>query len=205
MQRKHSRYTDQMQPSCMTRFVPWAPRFPFLSFVFTLNFAVSNSQASQVNEKARDSYMAAMDTYYKANQQADYGSFIILCFLPNYDQSRLLSSELKLACWHVFSVLTSALICKNRHPQEVNGAVGSHVHDPSISRHDAVNLAEQTVHIYVSERTYILFSSMTPSFCEGRKEVTKLRKAEQKCQAHIFVFTDMATLCRPTAQDRKSE
>ena len=143
--------------------------FAFLSFVLTLNCAVSNSQASQVNEKARDSYMAAMDTYYKANQQADYGSFIILCFLPNYDQSRLLSSELKLACWHVFSVLTSALICKNRHPQEVNGAVGSHVHDPSISRHDAVNLAEQTVHIYVSERTYILFSSMTPSFCEGRK------------------------------------
>ena len=102
MQRKHSRYTDQMQPSCMTRFVPWAPRFPFLSFVFTLNFAVSNSQASQVNEKARDSYMAAMDTYYKANQQADYGSFIILRFLSNYDQSRLLSSELKveyLACF----------------------------------------------------------------------------------------------------------
>ncbi len=132
-----------MRPSCMTRCVPWRLVFPFLSFVFTLNCLVSNAQASQVNEKARDSYMAAMDIYYKANQQADYGSFIILCFLPNYDQRRLLNSELKLLIWHAhcFSVLTSALLCKNRHPQEVIGAVGSHVHDPSVSRHDMVNLA----------------------------------------------------------------
>ena len=103
-----------MRPSCMTRCVPWRLVFPFLSFVFTLNCLVSNAQASQVNEKARDSYMAAMDIYYKANQQADYGA--PLYFVSFRITTKVGSLTRSYSCLfgmpHCFSVLTSALICK---------------------------------------------------------------------------------------------
>ena len=35
-------------------------------------------KASQQNEQAREAYYRAMDTYYRANQEADYGEATLL-------------------------------------------------------------------------------------------------------------------------------